>query len=151
MSEKKSSGGWKMVYFWWQHLNSAFSVICHVCCRVHWSADGCLGLLATTVLVQPQKLEVPLMILRLFTFECPACARLAPFHLSFGVFQCLSTRQTPWKLFLFENASFIHQRNLAKDTCIFEGTVFSHTQIMTWDPDFLLIWLHILCAAAHPD
>lgn len=90
----------------------------------------CLGFLAVTLLVKWQIFEVLLIIVGLSAFESPACARSAPFHLSFGVFLCLSTKQT-WKLFVFENSSFIHQRNLAKGTCIIEGTVFSNTQTMT--------------------
>lgn len=64
----------------------------------------CLGFFAITLLLKSEKFEELLIIVGLFTFECPACTRSAPFHLSFGVFQCLSTKQTPRKLFGFENS-----------------------------------------------
>lgn len=52
----------------------------------------CLVFLAIHT-VKSQRFEVLLIIVGLFTFECPVCARSTPFYLSFGVFQCLSTRE----------------------------------------------------------
>lgn len=55
---------------------------------------------------------------------------LSIYHLV-GVSAPKHQANSPRKLFVFENSSFIHQRNLAKGSCIIEGTVSSNTQTTT--------------------
>lgn len=78
---------------------------------------------------------------------CLCCVWSAPFLSK----ESLSARWSPGKLFVFENSSFIYQRNLAWVLVLMKAQAsVIHNQwpsLESSHPDFQLIWLDMLCTA----